>query len=158
MRPLAATALAFVFLVLASGCGEDGGEQPADERDPDTAEVEATLDRVVEAPDLRAFCEIQSRRQLTESFGRGDPMERCLQNAERRREAALATYEVDAVARGCARVLVADGRGREALLYMRDIDGRWLVHDIEDPSTPTEGTDPVCGGMRLWQESGSTGD
>jgi hypothetical protein len=158
MQTLAACAFVAVLLAFAAGCGSDRGGETGDVSDPAAAELEATLDRAVDAPDTGLFCEILSPRQLTESFGKSDPLERCLERVERRPGADLTTYEIEAVEGECARVLVGTGGGQEALFYMREVEGDWLVNDIEDPSTPTEGRDPVCYRVQLFGEDGATGD
>lgn len=144
-----ASALAILLVAFSTGCSGNGGEQADDGSDAATAAVEATLDRlVVGAPDREGFCDVLSARQLIESFGKRDPLKHCLETAERRGD-GLATYEVLEVQQECARVEAVDQRGREALFFMRETNGQWLVHNIEDPSSPTESSEAVCGEVEL---------
>ena len=146
-RPLAA---ALVLVAVVAGCSDED-DQTTGEPDTPSAEIEATLDRVVESSDPAAVCDILSPRQLTETAGKIDPLTRCREVAERRGEGnPLKSYAVVEVEDGCARVDVDDQRGTEAVFFMRETDGRWLVDNIEVPPISSEVN--LCGRVRLFGE------
>ena len=137
-----------VLAALVVACRGDGNPPATVESAGSVAEVEAAVDHLlVRAPDRGEMCQVLSPRQLKESFG-GD-VRRCEAAVERRSGTGIETYEVAEVGDGCARVEAVDQDQQEAVLFLREIDGRWLVNDIEEPPL-SDSVDPVCGGVRLF--------